>query len=159
MTGNGRPDEYGADEASKCSYDDEGQNLKPLPLMVKCDLKHDQLSVLKRVDSLQSHCSNNGAKERPPHSFRGKKRRHFFQREQHASNGSSKANAHACMQSALRKQKEESVDLPAAAAPESSSLFFPSFKKYLQEQKNENAKSVSILRWDARTLRTSATQG
>ena len=54
ITANDRPDEYGADETTECSYDDEGQNLKPVPLMMKCDFKHDQLSVLKRVDSLQS---------------------------------------------------------------------------------------------------------
>jgi hypothetical protein len=72
------PDEYGSNEASERTDDDKRQDLKPLPLVMERDLEHNQLSVLKRVDPLQRHSRNDGAKKRSPHGFRRKERGNLF---------------------------------------------------------------------------------
>jgi hypothetical protein len=90
-----RPYENRSYEASKGSNDDKRQNLKPLPLVMKRDLKHNQLSVLQRIDPLQSHRRNDCAKKRPPHCFWREEGGHFLQRKQYATHRRAEADTHA----------------------------------------------------------------
>jgi hypothetical protein len=91
----GQPYENRSYEASKGAYDDERQNFEPLPLVMKRDLKHNQLSVLQRIDPLQSHRRNDSAKKRPPHCFWREEGGHFLQGKKDSTHRRAEANAHA----------------------------------------------------------------
>ena len=90
-----QPYENRSYEASKGSNDDKRQNFKPLPLVMKRDLKHNQLSVLQRIDPLQSHRRNDCAKKRPPHCFWREEGGHFLQRKEYATHRRAEADTHA----------------------------------------------------------------